>query len=118
MQTEKKILEKVSEIMQAKGYNFRTQQIYLKWIKEYILFHGKRNPISLGVTEIEHFKNHLSLRRVFSYELTKQATKAIFFLYNSVLGINLQKEYIEATRNLKPYDRSKKRKIVQSVMVF
>ncbi len=118
MQTEKKILEQVSETMQANGYGYKTQRTYLKWIKEYILFNGKKNPRNLGVVEIEHFKNYIELTKMFSYELKKQATQAIFFLYSQVLGVNLQKEYIQSARNLKPFDRKKKHQLVQSVMVF
>ena len=113
-----KIIDQVIKTMHTKGYAAKTQQLYLNWIKEYILFNEAKNLKNLGIIEIEHFKNYIDLTKMFSYELKKQATQAIFFLYTEVLGINLQKEYIQAARNLKPYKREKKRKIVQSVMVF
>ena len=118
MQIEKKLLEHVSKTMQMKGYTNKTQQLYIKWIKEYILFNGEKNLKNLGIREIEHFKNYIDLTKMFSYELKKQATQAIFFLYTQVFGINLQKEYIQATRNLNTKNGVKKRRIVQSVMVF
>jgi len=118
MELEKKILEKVSATMQANGYGYKTQRTYLKWIKEYILFNREKNPLNLGIREIEHFKKYIELTKMFSYELKKQATQAIFFLYSQVLGVNLQKEYIQSAKNLKPFDRKKKHQLVQSVMVF
>lgn len=118
MQREKKVLELMTETMQMKGYANKTQQIYLKWIKEYLLYHGKKNPATMGVVEIEHFKEYLELTKMFSYELKKQASQAIIFLYTQVLGISLQNQYIQAARRLKPNNKLKKRRIIQSVMVF
>lgn len=118
MQKEIKIIEKLIKAMQVRGYTNKTQQTYIKWIKEYILFNDKKSLENLGIVEIEHFKNYIELTKIFSYELKKQATQAIFFLYTQVLGVNLQKEYIRSAQNLKPYSRVKKHKLVQSVMVF
>ncbi len=118
MQKDKKIIEQMIKAMQIKGYANRTQQTYLKWIKEYILFNEKKNLENLGITEIEHFKSYIELTKMFSYELKKQATQAIYFLYTQVLGVNLQKEYILSAQNLKPFESAKKQKLVQSVMVF
>lgn len=118
MQTEKKILDQVSILTQTKGYTYKTQQLYLKWVKAYLRFNKEQDIKNLGIIEIEHFKNYLSHSRMFSYEIKKQATQAIFFLYTQVLGINLQNQYIQSARNIKPPKREKKQKMVQSVMVF
>lgn len=117
MQKEKNVIELVTKTMQLKGYEYKTQQNYLKWIKAYLLYHGK-NPVHMGIVEIERFKNYISLTKTFSHEIKRQASQAIIFLYTQVLGINLQNEYIQATRNLRPKNREKRQKIVQSVMVF
>jgi hypothetical protein len=114
----KRVLELAKEKMQQKSYSLKQQQLYLKWIKEYILYHGNRNPSYMGISEIELFKNYLSCARVVSFQLKAQATQAIFFLYTQVLGINLQKEYIKSAQNIKSHKRAQKRKMVQSIMVF
>jgi hypothetical protein len=114
MKSEKQLIQKVIQDMKTKGYALKTQQTYIKWIKEYISFHQQQNPIKLGIREIEHFKKALDLKRLFSNEIKKEASRAIVFLYTQVLGINLQHEYIKATRNLENI----KTKKVQRVMVF
>jgi hypothetical protein len=113
MKIENKIVEQIVKTMKMKGYATRTQQLYLKWINEFINFHGK-NPQNMGIVEIDRFKNYLERQVIISNELRKQASQAILFLYTQVLKISLQNDYIQAARDIKP----QKRKMVQSVMVF
>ena len=40
----KKLLDQVREVMQQKDYAPQTVEMYVKWIREYILFHKKRHP--------------------------------------------------------------------------
>ncbi len=42
-----RLLEQVCERLRLKHYSIRTEQAYLDWIKRYILFHGKRHPVSI-----------------------------------------------------------------------
>jgi coproporphyrinogen III oxidase len=114
MQNERKLLELTTKTMNMKGYARKTQQTYLRWIKEYILFHGKKDPLEMGVTEIEHFKNNLDVKQAFSFDVKKEALQALTFLYTQVLGVSLQNQYIKATRDLQP----KKQALIQTVMVF
>jgi predicted aldo/keto reductase-like oxidoreductase len=118
MSSERRLLELTAKTMNLKGYARKTQQTYLRWIKEYILFHGKRDPLAMGVREIEHFKNNLDVKNAFSFELKKEALQALTFLYTQVLGVSLQNQYIQAARNLQPNQAVKKRALVQTVMVF
>ena len=118
MQHEKRLLELTAKTMNMKGYARKTQQTYLRWIKAYILFHGRRDPLEMGVREIEHFKNNLDVKRAFSFDLKKEALQALTFLYTQVLGVSLQNQYIQAARNLQPNEVAKKRALVQTVMVF
>jgi len=109
-----KIFETTRLSMRKKGYSKRTQDLYIRWIKEYILYHGNINPTYMGVKEIELFKNYLTKVKRASLELKTQASQAIFFLYTQILKINLQNDYINSARNL----NQQKSKIVQTVMVF
>ena len=118
MKHEKNLLEQITTTMKMKGYARKTQQTYLKWIKAYLLFHGKRNPLAMGVKEIEHFKNNLDVKNAFSFDLKKEILQALTFLYTQVLGISLQNQYIQAARNLQPSTGAKKQALVQTVMVF
>ena len=39
----KKLLNRVREIIRLKKYSDKTEQAYLNWIKQYILFHDKKH---------------------------------------------------------------------------
>jgi hypothetical protein len=43
-----KLLDRVRERIRRKGYSLRTETAYARWIKRFILFHGKRHPRDLG----------------------------------------------------------------------
>jgi len=44
----KKLLDRVCEIIRLKQYSQKTEQAYLKWIKQYILFPDKKTPARYG----------------------------------------------------------------------
>ena len=39
-----KLLEQARDQMRTHHFSYRTEQTYLQWIKQFILFHGKRHP--------------------------------------------------------------------------
>jgi integrase-like protein len=43
-----KVLEETRTRIRLKHYSLRTEQYYLHWIKEYVLFHKKRHPLETG----------------------------------------------------------------------
>ncbi len=43
-----KLLNQVRDAIRVRHYSIRTEQAYLSWIKEYILFHNKRHPAEMG----------------------------------------------------------------------
>src|SRR3954469_23709075 len=47
-----KDLDGVRETIRFKHYSRRTEQVYVDWIKRFILFHGKRHPEEMGAAEI------------------------------------------------------------------
>ena len=58
-----KLLEQVSDEMRTRHYSYRTEQTYLQWIKQFILFHQKRHPSLLGAEDIGSFLTHLAVQR-------------------------------------------------------
>ena len=38
-----KLLEEVRDLIRTRRYSYRTEEAYLYWIRQYILFHGKRH---------------------------------------------------------------------------
>ena len=50
-----KLLDQVREIIRQKPYSPKTEQAYLNWIKQYILFHDKKHSkYSLLITAYEN----------------------------------------------------------------
>jgi hypothetical protein len=46
-----RFMEQCREVMRFKRLALRSEQAYLEWIKRFILFHGKRHPKDMGVTD-------------------------------------------------------------------
>ena len=84
-----KLLEQVVARLRVKHYSIRTEQVYLDWIKRFILFHEKRHPKEMGAADVEAFLSHLAVARSVSSSTQNQAKSAILFLYREVLQIDL-----------------------------
>ena len=80
-----KLLEQARDKIRLKHYSFRTEQAYLHWIKEYILFHKKRHPLDMGKSEVSQFLTHLAVNRKVAASTQNQALSALLFLYSQVL---------------------------------
>jgi len=50
-----KLLDQVIDRIRLKHYSLRTEQAYTGWIRQFILFHGKRHSREVGKAEIEDF---------------------------------------------------------------
>jgi integron integrase len=80
-----KLLEQVRHLIRLRRYSIRTEQAYLHWIKQYILFHNKRHPSELGERELTQFLSHLAIDRKVAASTQNQALSALLFLYREVL---------------------------------
>jgi hypothetical protein len=61
----KKILDQLLNQIQVKSYSSCTEESYVRWVREFILFHkGKsgsfRHPGEMGMSEIHPFLTHLA----------------------------------------------------------
>lgn len=85
------LLEQARRRMSDRGYSPRTQKLYRRWIKNFILFHGERNPSEMGKDEINAYVESLnSLSRAASTQ--NQALSALFFFYREVLQRQVSEE--------------------------
>lgn len=84
-----KLLDLVRFRIRAKHYSLSTETSYVDWIKRFILFHGKRHPVEMGIAEVEAFLTDLAVTRHVSASTQNQALAAILFLYRDVLGQEL-----------------------------
>ncbi|HEY3040073.1 MAG TPA: phage integrase N-terminal SAM-like domain-containing protein [Pyrinomonadaceae bacterium] len=80
-----KLLEEVRDLIRTLHYSYRTEEAYLNWIRQYILFHGKRHPTEMGAAEVSAFLTHLAVKRQVAASTQNQALAALLFLYKNVL---------------------------------
>jgi integron integrase len=94
----KKLLDQYRDQIRLKQYSPRTEKTYTHWVREYILFHNKRHPREMGVTEINQFITHLVVERKASASTQNQAISAILFLYRNLLNIQLDETSLDFIR--------------------
>ncbi len=81
------LLEQVRNAVRTRHYSIRTEEAYIRWIREYILFFDKRHPTELGAKEISAFLSHLAVGRNVAASTQNQALSALLFLYREVLSL-------------------------------
>lgn len=84
-----RLLDRVRWHLRVKHYSLRTEEVYLQWIRRYILFHRKRHPEQMGEEEIAAFLSHLAIDRHVAAATQNQAFSALLFLYQQVLDRKL-----------------------------
>ncbi|MBV6394356.1 MAG: Tyrosine recombinase XerD [Anaerolineales bacterium] len=94
----KKLLDHYRDHIRLKQYSPRTEKTYLKWVREYILYHNKRHPKEMGAEQIRQFITHLVVERQASASTQNQAISAIIFLYRNVLNLQLDQSLLDFTR--------------------
>ena len=80
-----KLLEQVRTVIRTRHYSLRTEQTYIQWIKQYIVFNSKRHPSDLGAAEVSAFLSYLAVNRKVAGSTQNQALASILFLYRHVL---------------------------------
>ncbi|MEQ1601636.1 MAG: integron integrase [Methylophilaceae bacterium] len=103
-----KLLDQVRDKIRFKHYSLSTEEVYVSWIKQYILFHDKRHPLEMGAHEVEAFLTYLATTRQVASATQNQALSAILFLYREVLALDLPW--------LNNFERSKKPKRLPVVL--
>lgn len=56
----KKLLDHVRDKIRFKHYSLSTGNTYASWIRQFILYHGKRHPGDMGAAEVGLFLTHLA----------------------------------------------------------
>ena len=79
------LLDRVRDTIRFKHYSLRTEQVYVDWIKRFILFHGKRHPEKMGAEEVRAFLSDFAANQNAAASTQNQALSALLFLYREVL---------------------------------
>ena len=68
-----KLLARVRAKIRTLHYSYRTEKAYLYWIRQFILFSGRRHPKGLGKADVERFLSHLAVDRRVAASTQNQA---------------------------------------------
>ncbi len=84
-----RLLDQLRHTLRVKHYAYKTEKSYVAWVRDYVVYHGKRHPREMGGPEIQQYLTHLAVQRRVAASTQNQALCAIVFLYRHVLGIDL-----------------------------
>ena len=70
----------------TRHFSPRTEEVYVRWIRRYVWFHGLRHPSELSERHVTSFLSHLAVEGHVAVATQNQARSAIVFLYRDVLG--------------------------------
>lgn len=98
----KKLLDQYRDALRVRHYSYRTEVTYISWVRHYILFHKKRHPRDMDVSEINAFITHLATEKNVAASTQNQAISAILFLYRHVLDLELDETALISIRPTKP----------------
>jgi len=65
---------------------WQTEKLYCYWVREFILFHKKKNPEVLGKLEVERFLRYLAIKRNVAVSTQQSALNALSFLFSGYLN--------------------------------
>jgi len=80
------LLTVVRWAIRVRHYSRRTEQAYVRWVRAFVRYHGRRHPRELGEAEVRSFLTDLAVRAKVGASTQNQAASALLFLYNEVLG--------------------------------
>jgi hypothetical protein len=85
------LLDQMRDRIRTLHYSIRTEDAYVLWAKQFILFHRKRHPLEMGEAEVREFLTYLAVERNVAASTQNQALSAILFLYKVVLDRPLER---------------------------
>jgi len=86
-----KFLDQFRIFIRTDGKSYATENTYVYWVKQFILFNNKVHPKDLSNPEVEAFLTHLSVAKDASPNTQKLALNALMFLYNRFLNSPIEK---------------------------
>ena len=86
------LLDQMRHRIRTLHYSIRTEDAYVLWGKQFILFHRKRHPLEMGEAEVGEFLTYLAVERNVAASTQNQALSAILFLYKVVLDRPLERK--------------------------
>ena len=79
------LLTQVRRAIRLRHYSPRTEEVYVRWIRQFIRSCGMRHPRELGPADVSKFLSDLAVEGRVSASTQNQALAALMFLYRDVL---------------------------------
>jgi integron integrase len=89
--TPTKFLDQFRTFIRKDGKSYATENTYVYWVYQYILFHKKEHPAKLGAVQVAAYLSHLAIAAEAAPNTQKTALNAIMFLYNRFLKRPIEK---------------------------
>ncbi len=84
-----RLLAQMRQALRVHHYSPRTEKAYVRWVRQFVVWHGMRHPAELGGEDVARFLTWLAEERRVSASTQTQALCALLFLYRRVLGLEL-----------------------------
>jgi hypothetical protein len=82
----KRLRDQYREWLVFHHYSPRTVECYIGWVLQFVIWSGKRDPLSLGAAEVNAFLSHLANARHVTAKTQTQALCALVRFYDGCLG--------------------------------
>ncbi len=80
-----RFMDQLRAFMRAKRLAYRTEKTYCNWILDFIRFHKRKHPESMGLEEVDAWLSYLASNRNVAINTQKTALNAVVFLYKQFL---------------------------------
>src|SRR4051794_6583902 len=84
-----RLLDQLREAARRRGHAEPAVAALAEWNRRFILFRGKRHPRDMGAAEVEWVLTDLAVKGQVAASTQNQALRALLFLYEQVLEIEL-----------------------------
>lgn len=81
-----RLLDRFRIFLRAQRKAYSTEKLYVHWLRQFIVFHNRQHPETLGELEIEQFLEYLAVTRSVSPATQATALNALVFFYKQFLG--------------------------------
>ena len=96
------IIKQFRRELRLRGKAMRTERAYVKWLRQFLAFCGTENAEQLGETQIRNFLTSKAVKDNCSPRTQVQAKSALLFLFQQVLGRELEFiDYLHSEKNPK-----------------
>jgi integron integrase len=80
-----RLLDRFRIFLRSQRKAYSTEKLYVYWVKQFIVFHNRQHPESLGEVDIEQFLEHLAVTKTVSPATQATALNALVFFYKQFM---------------------------------